>query len=435
MDEKKDVHHESPNIDVVKHHQDSLPSWDELKYFIRKYYLFLLIIALVPVVLYSLGQQLANRGSAAPLLRLNSGTKISEQIITSQNVVLNEATCFGICTPWDKTRVAQCGPYAVLRLGCGNLNQGCAWTGGNDQCYIGPDLKVHYCGQLCPDPTPTIPPPDSEIDNVYCENNQVIFHYKSGDTIVRVDCVTNDRVCVPGVADFGPNTAGCREKCTTAEACCKYAISGIPNDIATKCVFNQPICFQSSLTGKAFTETVTCRVVEGGSYCDNDGEQICDSNMCNADNSGCAESTISIIPIVNSTPTRSTTSPIPTSIPQIPTPTKSSANDKCYNSQYTPQWCLNVIYNQHPSMAGYEYLTCVPTYGGNCMAVNPTRTPSTATPTFVPQGGGNPNEQCQPGAWETPKNCGKRGCSANESARCKDDGSGWYCVGNPSLCG
>ncbi len=79
MDEKKDVHHESPNIDVVKHHQDSLPSWDELKYFIRKYYLFLLIIALIPVALFSLGQQLANFGSAAPRLKLGPGAKVGMQ--------------------------------------------------------------------------------------------------------------------------------------------------------------------------------------------------------------------------------------------------------------------------------------------------------------------------------------------------------------------
>ena len=243
MEDKKDVHHESPNIDVVKHHKDSLPSWAELKYFVRKYYLFLLVVALIPVSLFSLGQQLVNDSSAAPLLRLNSGTKISEQIITSQNVVLGEGTCFGICTLWDKTRVAQCGPYAVLRSGCGNLNQGCAWTGGNDQCYIGSDLKVHYCGQLCPDPTPTNPPPNSEIDDVYCKNNQIIFRYKNGGTIVERDCAAMDLVCVPGMDDHGANTAGCRKKCTTAEACCKYAISGIPNDIAAKCVFNQPICY------------------------------------------------------------------------------------------------------------------------------------------------------------------------------------------------
>lgn len=79
MDDKKDVHHVSPNIDVVKHHKDSLPSWDELKYFVRKYYLFLLIIALIPVVLFTLGQQLANRGSAAPRLQLNSGAKVGVQ--------------------------------------------------------------------------------------------------------------------------------------------------------------------------------------------------------------------------------------------------------------------------------------------------------------------------------------------------------------------
>lgn len=79
MDDKKAVHHTSPNIEVVKHHKDSLPSWDELKYFIRKYYLFLLIIALIPVVLYSLGQQLANRGSAAPRLQLNTGGKVGVQ--------------------------------------------------------------------------------------------------------------------------------------------------------------------------------------------------------------------------------------------------------------------------------------------------------------------------------------------------------------------
>ena len=79
MDDKKDVHHESPNIEVVKHHKDSLPSWSELKYFARKYYLFLLVIALIPVALFSLGQQLANRGSAAPRLQLNSGGKVGVQ--------------------------------------------------------------------------------------------------------------------------------------------------------------------------------------------------------------------------------------------------------------------------------------------------------------------------------------------------------------------
>ncbi len=79
MEDKKPLHHVSPNIEVVKHHKDSFPSWDELKYFIRKYYLFLLIIALIPVVLYSLGQQLANRGSAAPRLNLNSGGKVGVQ--------------------------------------------------------------------------------------------------------------------------------------------------------------------------------------------------------------------------------------------------------------------------------------------------------------------------------------------------------------------
>lgn len=47
----------------------------------------------------------------------------------------------------------------------------------------------------------------------------------------------------------------------------------------------------------------------------------------------------------------------------------------------------------------------------------------------------NSNQTCNPGEWETPKNCGKRGCFANDSARCKSDGSGWECIGNPALCG
>lgn len=77
MDDKKDVH--QSDLEVVKHHKDNLPSWDELKYFGRKYYLFLLVIALIPVTLYALGQQLANRSSAAPLLKLGTGGKVGVQ--------------------------------------------------------------------------------------------------------------------------------------------------------------------------------------------------------------------------------------------------------------------------------------------------------------------------------------------------------------------
>lgn len=138
MDDKKAVHHEGPNIDVVKHHKDSLPSWDELKYFIRKYYLFLLIIALIPVVLFTLGQQLANRGSAAPRLQLNSGGKVGVQAGTFE--CRDKGMCRLTTSPYD------CIPAGINKIGniCYN-------------CYDVDKNQYTTDASLCkPSPTPVV---------------------------------------------------------------------------------------------------------------------------------------------------------------------------------------------------------------------------------------------------------------------------------------
>lgn len=75
MEDKKD----KPVIEVVKHHKKDGFDWSEFKYFLKKYYLFVLIIVLIPLVLYSLGQQLANFGSAAPRLKLQGNSKVGIQ--------------------------------------------------------------------------------------------------------------------------------------------------------------------------------------------------------------------------------------------------------------------------------------------------------------------------------------------------------------------
>lgn len=168
MEDKKAVHHVSPNIEVVKHHKDSLPSWDELKYFIRKYYLFLLIIALIPVVLYSLGQQLANSGSAAPHLQLNSGGKVGVQAgsnCTNDQCYINsecvpkgigktsKGVCYNCSNPGSNTynlNPANCEPSATPIV-CNTTGYEC----GGGSCYaMGGKLEGTICVNVI-EPTKT----------------------------------------------------------------------------------------------------------------------------------------------------------------------------------------------------------------------------------------------------------------------------------------
>ncbi len=116
MDNKKD----KPVIEVVKHHKKEGFDWAELKYFLKKYYLLVLIIVLIPLVLYSLGQQLANSGSAAPRLNLKGGAKVGTQQINQELCGYNGGSCCKI----DEQRKNRCDGDLVCSLGegyvCGN---------------------------------------------------------------------------------------------------------------------------------------------------------------------------------------------------------------------------------------------------------------------------------------------------------------------------
>lgn len=295
MEDKKAVHHEGPNIDVVKHHKDSIPSWDELKYFIRKYYLFLLIIALIPVVLFTLGQQLANRGSAAPRLKLGTGARVGMQAGGGD---ANNFLCSGVdCKPIGKIECQRQNGYNTgISLECVIK----AWN-TNDLCYETTWI-IH-------DPAPNDPANNSAMD--------------------------------PNCPRISPTPVD-SNKCSPGDE----KLAGLDH------------CGASPDGSKA-----TCSV------CQSDGAW------------------------------------------------SGSWDLDCPDDGRVATTCMN--------LGKFPTPTSIPYYGG----VAPTNPPAV---TDVPGGGSG---TCQPGAWEAPINCGKRGCSKGKSARCNDDGSGWYCMDNPSLCG
>lgn len=163
MDNKKEVALETAGIATEKNHHNNLPSWDELKYFVRKYYLFLLVIALIPVTLYALGQQLANRSSAAPLLKLGTGSKVGVQGGTGPNNPPNPSPeLLNNCTSTDGSTTYELGDYFVGSCGTATVDPSeCKqcyevlgynnWSWKNVNCYdIPSDELNNFCPASCP---------------------------------------------------------------------------------------------------------------------------------------------------------------------------------------------------------------------------------------------------------------------------------------------
>lgn len=269
MSEKKVEKH--PNIEVMPHHKTTPHTFAEFKYFVQKYYLYILLIAIIPVMLYSLGVQLANSGSAAPSLmnlkKVNVGTQTACTDSSAQNNCKEgENTC------WFNSSGQNNGSYCECKAGIVECD------GGNKTVW---KWSCYEDKNKCPvgSPTPKLTP---------------------------------GQECPPGKQVL--------QSCGNAQ------------DLSE----------------------ATCNV--------------CDTNG---------------------------------------------------------RWSYNYNRNQKCNITDEVRIAC--------RRLSPSPAGGNGQP--PPGGGGNANEQCQPGSWEAPKNCGKRGCSLNESARCKDDGSGWYCVGNPALCG
>lgn len=224
MDDKKAVHPANPNIEVVKHHKDSLPSWDELKYFIRKYYLFLLIIALIPVVLFTLGQQLANRGSAAPRLQLNSGAKVGVQTDGDANKHL----CEGVtCQPIGKIECQAQGGYNTgMSLECVIKD----WNSGSS-CYEtiwafhDPDNSTVY-DPKCPRISPT-PPPESNKCSPGDQKIADLNHCGSNPDGSNATC----SVCQSNGTWSGSWNLDCPDNARVARICMTYGEFPTPTSI------------------------------------------------------------------------------------------------------------------------------------------------------------------------------------------------------------
>lgn len=193
-------------IEVVDHHKKRGLDWKEFKLLLRKYYLFILIIALIPLVLYSLGQQLANFGSAAPLLKLPDKGQLGTQriFLYTENCGFHNQICCNPATPnsdyytddddnkCDDNNNLGCyeGFCKKLEEVCGALGEPCCLM---TKVTHGVNSFIAYCtGSTLGCGSTTVISEDNPWKSGYCEEKNPSC---GGNGQLCCNSVGNDRGC------------------------------------------------------------------------------------------------------------------------------------------------------------------------------------------------------------------------------------------------